>query len=247
MDPKYNFNLPAGSEKAEIVVREVDEVNELPVKEPVKIDINGTFGAITAFLDKRWNASDNQIDHNRSHLIVDRDHMTITLITNEHDAYNRGQVKGTLQFSRQYKEFAINTNTTREPAEMAQFFKMYKSCFADKTQNMELVSVLKNYKANIAVKIEREVKENGSFKDNYAGVVNSNLPSGFTLEIPIFKGQKSERIDVEFYAKIDGREVALALCSPGAMEIVEEVRDRYFDDEITKIKAVAPDLTIVEI
>ena len=39
-------NLAPGMSKAEIIVREVKEVNELPVKAPLKIGIKGTLNAV---------------------------------------------------------------------------------------------------------------------------------------------------------------------------------------------------------
>lgn len=43
---KMQVNLAPGMSKAEIIVREVKEVNELPVKAPLKIGIKGTLNAV---------------------------------------------------------------------------------------------------------------------------------------------------------------------------------------------------------
>ena len=83
---------------------------------------------------------------------------------------------------------------------------------------MKLVTELKNFEATVNSKVEKQKSEKGDFKDNYSGVVMSNLPEAFTLQIPIFKGMPAETIEVEFYASVNGRDVTLQLVSPGACQ-----------------------------
>lgn len=51
---KMQINLDKDCHKAEVIIREVDRVNELPVLEPEKVSITGTIGAVFSFLEKRW-------------------------------------------------------------------------------------------------------------------------------------------------------------------------------------------------
>lgn len=51
---KMQINLDKDCQKAEVVIREVNKVNELPVLEPENLNIRGTIGAIFSFLEKRW-------------------------------------------------------------------------------------------------------------------------------------------------------------------------------------------------
>ena len=95
--------------------------------------------------------------------------------------------------------------------------------------------------------IERSIKENGDRTDNFAQVVNSNLPESFTLSIPVFKGCDKENLEVETFAKIDGRNVAFVLMSPGAEETLEDLRDKAIDEQLNAIKAIAPDIAIFEV
>lgn len=68
----------------------------------------------------------------------------------------------------------------------------------------------------------------------------------FKISIPLFKGMPQEEIDVEIYADVDGRNVSLALVSPGAKELLEEYRNKVIDEEIAKIKGLAPDIVFIE-
>ena len=74
---------------------------------------------------------------------------------------------------------------------------MNRAFFKDAQYNMELVTVLKNFKASIDSKVENSRQDNGSRTDNYSQVVNSNLPASFNLIVPIFKGRPAEEIEVE--------------------------------------------------
>ena len=144
-------------------------------------------------------------------------------------------------------EFGINTDKKWEPIKLSQFFKMHRAFFKDKSENMMLVSTLKNFKAKVNQDIERSKEENGNKVDNYSQVVDSNLPKSFKLNIPLFKGFACEEIEVEIYADVDGRDVSLSLVSAGANETIEEYKNKVIDDQLNAIREIAPDLVIVEV
>lgn len=238
-----NVNLAPGMN--EIIIREGAAPKVLDPKAPVKMNINGTIGAPVEFLKKRINAG--QFEQKNCHIIVDREKITIELVVNESDEYTRGTIKGTLQFHPKFIEFGINTGKVWSPFDFSMFCKMNRSFFADKNVNMTLVSACKNFTATVNNAIERSIKENGDRTDNFAQVVNSNLPESFTLSIPVFKGGDKENLEVETFAKIDGRNVAFVLMSPGAEETLETLRDTAIDKELEAIKEIAPEIAIIEI
>lgn len=245
-DKKINVFIPEGTHKAEVLIREVGSANELPVKEPVRLEVSGVIGAPVEFLRHRYLIPD-QIDREHSHVIIDRDHNTITLITNEHDERRRQKITGKIALSKQYEEFGINTGKAWNPNDLGQFFKMNRVYFPDREANMQLVTLLKSFEADIQTRVERERKENGSFKDNYAGVVTANIPPSFDLVIPIYKGSAPETVEVEFYATVNGRDILLSLYSPGAVAAVEDVRNNLIDDQIRIIRDEFPELPVIEI
>lgn len=242
---KLQINLGEGVTKAEVILREGVAIKELEPKAPVKTNLSGTMGAVFEYLLKRLETT--QFTQGLSHIIVNRDKIKLSLIINEDDEYTRGQVDGTLQMSPKFIEFGINTGKVWTPTELGMFFKMNRAFFPDRTINMKLVSELMNFSATINNKIERSVKENGDRTDNFAQIVNSNLPSSFTLQLPIFKGMEAETLEVETFAQINGREVAFTLLSPGANQTIEEVRDRVIDKELEAIKEIAPKIAIIEV
>ena len=242
-DKKIVVNLPEGV--TELTMREGAAMKLLDPKPPVKIDLAGVIGAPVEFLSKRVSEAD-QINPKRCHVLVDREKVSITLITAENDEYETGKVVGKLSQHPKFAEFGINSGKGWEPNELGQFFKMNRAFFPDKAANMKLVTDLKNFEANVATKIERQKSEKGDFKDNYSGVVMSNLPEAFTVQLPIFKGMPAETIEVEFYASVNGREVTLQLISPGACQLLEDLRNRVIDEQIEQIRGLSPEIAIIE-
>ena len=249
MDPeKLNINFADGEGVKELVIREVDTVVEdkLPVLEPDKVSISGNITAIFAFLEKRWNAEDAQVDHCRTHILVDRDNLQMTLVVNETDKREKKTVVGTIQLSRQYTAFGVN-NKLWESTDLGNFFRINRSYFEKKETNMSLVSLLKRFTAKVNTEVEREEKDNGSVTDVYRKVVDSNLPEAFAVKIPIFKGTQPEVFSIEIIAHVEGKHAVLELISPDAEAIVEEVRDKLIDEQIEKIKELAPEIPIIEV
>ncbi len=242
---KFQINLAEGTQKAELIIREVKAVNELPIKEPIKINISGTIGAPREFLIHRLDQPD-QINQKRCHILVDREEISILLTINESDDYNTGEVIGTLQLYPKFVEFGINTGKVWTPTKLGLFFKMNRAFFTSKEDNMRLVAELMNFTATVNNMIERSAKENGDRSDKFAQVVNSNLPKSFSLNIPIFKGRSPETIEVETFVQIDGRDVAFTLLSPGAQAMQEEIRNTIIDDEIKAIRSICKDIAIIE-
>ncbi|MDR1373162.1 MAG: hypothetical protein LBJ17_08650 [Dysgonamonadaceae bacterium] len=243
-DKKFVVNFPENTTVAEVTVREGDAVKLIEPKPPVKTQLSGVIGVPVEYLKKR--VGTGQFSQERSHLIVNREKISLILVINEDDEYLRGIVEGRLSFHPKFSEFGINTGKVWTPAELGLFFKMNRVFFADKAINMKLVTDLMNFTATVNNKIERSIKESGDRADVFVQTVNSNLPPSFTLNIPIFKGMPAETLEVETFAKINGREVSFTLLSPGANQTLEEIRDRAIDSQLEEIREIASDIAIIE-
>ena len=226
----------------EVVLREGEAPVALDPKEPCPINIKGTIDSPLRWLEKRVEL----IDQKQANIKVNRDDMKISLVDKETDYYNNG-ITGVLQPSKEMVEFGINSERKWEPIKLSKFFKMHRAFFKDKSENMMLVSTLKNFKAKVNQDIERSKDENGSKVDNYSQVVDSNLPKSSKLNIPLFKGFALEEIEVEIYADVDGRDVSLSLVSAGANEAIEEYKNKVIDEQLEAIRQIAPDIVIIEV
>lgn len=235
---KLNVIVPKDYNGApiEVVLREGEAPVALDPKEQERVVINGTIDAPLRWLEKRVEL----INQKATNIIVNRDKMGLALTIDETNYYQT-EINGILQPSKEMQEFGINVEKKWEP------IKMHRAFFTDKSQNMMLVSTLKNFKAKVNQDIERSKEENGSKVDNYSQVVDSNLPKSFKLNIPLFKGFACEEIEVEIYADVDGRDVSLSLVSAGANEAIEEYKNKVIDVQLDAIRQIAPDIVIVEV
>ena len=242
---KIQVNLGENNHYAEVVVRDGVAKKELDPKPPVKTKLSGVIGVPFEYLKKR--VETGQFTQERSHLLVNREEILLSLVINEDNEYERGQVDGKLEYHPKFTEFGINTDKVWAPMELGLHFKMNRAFFPDKKTNMQLVTDLMNFTATVNNSIEKGARENGDRTDNFTQVVNSNLPKSFVLNIPIFKGMASETLEVETFAKIDGREVAFILLSPGATQTLEEIRDKAIDAQLEQIREIAPGIAIIEV
>lgn len=241
---KLNVVVPKdyNGKPIEVVLREGEAPVALDPKEQERVVINGTIDAPLRWLEKRVEL----INQKSSNIIVNRDKMGQALTIDETNFYQT-EINGILQASKEMMEFGINTDKKWEPIKLSQFFKMHRAFFKDKSENMTLVSALKNFKAKVNQDIERSKEENGSKTDNYSQVVDSNLPKSFKLNIPLFKGFANEEIEVDIYADVDGRDISLSLVSAGANEVIEEYKNKVIDEQLDAIRQIAPDIVIIEI
>lgn len=239
---KQIFNLAPGTN--EVIIRQGKAPKVLDETAPKQYDVAGQINSVSEYLSKR--ISTKQFEQKDCTIIVNREHEFVCLTFNERDERNCGTVSGQLTRCEDFKLLNLNGEKLWKPEELAMLFKMHRYWFAERKECMDIVSLLLNYKADIKQKVERAMQENGSRAYNFAQEVNSNLPPKVTLMLSVFKGQQPQVIEVETFARVDGENVTFALLSPGANEIVNTYRDIAIDEEIKRIKAVAPEIVIIE-
>jgi len=243
---KMVINLPAeAGEKPVLTILEGQAAQKLNEQAPLLYEIDGNIGAVSEFLDKR--VETGQFKQQDCTILVNRGEMSICLKFNERDFYNKGKVSGSIHLDDGFNMLRINTFQPWTSTELAMALKMNRAFFKSKTECAELVSLFNNFSATVNQSIERSVKETGDKTDNFSQVVNSNLPQKFTLNLPIIKGDEPQPVEVETYAKVDGRTVTFILLSPGAKEVIDTIKNKKIDDEIGKIKDIAPKVAIIEI
>lgn len=211
----------------------------LPLKEPKAVSIDGTIDAPARWVEKRK----DDIKQADAHIIVDRDHMSITLNIDENSAYS-DQIKGTLTLSSEMQEFGINTGEYMSCFDMSDRIKQLRSYFETQQEAMKLVSELRNFKAKIDKELELSDDKRGNQRILKSQFVESNLPKDFKIQLPIFKGMKKKTIQVE--VEINPNDLSCTLVSPEAHDIVIQQRDVHMDAVIDRIKDAAPTIVIIE-
>jgi hypothetical protein len=152
---------------------------------------------------------------------------------------------GQLRFSKIFEEFAINTGKSRTTHDLADFIKMNRSYFETKDKAMELVKVLKSFRAKVNKEVESNDDNRGNKKILMDQAVDSNIPNAFRVNIPVFEYYDKELIEIEIY--IDSTDLSCQLISPEARDYVNDVSDNLIDAEVAVIKESFPDLRVIEV
>lgn len=211
----------------------------LPLKEPKYVSINGTIDAPARWVEKRK----DDIVSADAHILVDRDHMTITLNTDENNFYS-DQIVGTLTLSTEMQEFGINTGEYMSCFDMADRIKQLRTYFETQQEAMKLVTELRSFKAKIDKELELSDDKRGNQKILRAQTVESNLPKSFNVNMPIFKGTEKRTFEVE--VEINPNDLSCTLVSPDAHDIVVQERDNQMDAVLGRIAEAAPNIVIIE-
>lgn len=211
----------------------------LPLKEPKYVSIHGTIDAPARWVEKRK----DDIVSADAHILVDRDHMTITLNTDENNFYS-DQIVGTLTISTEMQEFGINTGEYMSCFDMADRIKQLRTYFETQQDAMKLVTELRNFKAKIDKELELSDDKRGNQKILRAQTVDSNLPKSFNVNMPIFKGTEKRTFEVE--VEINPNDLSCTLVSPDAHDIVVQERDNQMDAVLGRIGDAAPNIVIIE-
>lgn len=241
-----NIQNYTGDKPVEVIVRKGTAeklVDPLPLKAPIKTNVSGVITTPFDWLVKRIDT----IDQKKAHVDVNRDKMTLTLIVNEDDEYTRGTITGKVEFTDVYVATRINTSGAWEPDKLGKFFRLNRILFSNREESMKLVSQLMNFTAKAKCEIQKQKDPSGSRAEIYKQEVQSNLPKDFIINLSIFKGTTKVAVTVEFDHYLSDGECYLQLVSPGANEAVEEFRDKCIDDVLDKIRAIAPDIAILEV
>lgn len=231
-----NVTFSEGIQVAELVVR---EGKALELKEPVRVIISGCIDSPLLWLIKRIGT----IDQLKSHILIDREKRSISLKVDENNFYQTA-VTGSLEVHPDFNKIGINDGEYLTNFEMADLFKMNRSLFENKNVAMKLVTELQRFKAKVDKEIEQADNNRGDKKLLLAQTVESNLPEKFKLSIPLFKGQKKQTFEVEVY--IRASDLCCTLISPEANDFMQEMIDTVIDKQVEEIKAIAPDIVIIE-
>ncbi len=212
----------------------------LPLKEPVKIDINGTITAPGTFWEQRKQlyTAENPLDVKKCHALIDRRKRTIHLICDETNAYN-AEVKGTIKVNPDLLEFGFNTVKRRTCKDAALFFKMNAHLFDSKEDCMKLVSQFKDLKYRITHEIEMSDDRKGNTTDKMVSRLNGiKLADSFNLNAPIFDGEENVKFRVEIELDVRDTEIEVLLVSQEYDEILKTKTDEIINRETLRLTDV---------
>lgn len=208
--------------------------------DPEPVDICGVIDTPMRWLEKR----NGIIDRNKCHVSFSREDMYINLAIDERDHF-ADRIRGALLLSEEFKKFNINGGKYVTGMELSDLIRMNRTCFESKNKAMELVTIMRNFKATVTTQLEASDDKKGNTAQLRRQTVEGNQPPSFDLCIPIFKGQPKQTFTVEI--DIDPDTLQATLVSPDAQDLIVENRDMLMDNVLKQIAELCPDIPIIEI
>lgn len=180
------------------------------------------------------------IEHSKLEFCYDKLYIDL-----HYDARQRNPdlIMGKLKLHPDLEKFNINSGKAYSTFELADFIKMNRHYFENKDYAMKLVSELRNFEGKVNRDLEAKADDRGNKRALINQVVESNIPTGFFLELPVFVGQEKIRLEVEINITSD---FSCSLISPDLKEFIDLESKKVLDVELTKIKALHPELKVFE-
>lgn len=221
----------------EIVIR---TGQALPLKEPTSVNMLGFINSVSEYLKKRIKGI-NQ----KECFIEVYEKGVIKLIVSEHSAY-KDEISGTILLNQDYQEFGINDPERKYSLrQLADFIKMRRIFFDDKDITKKLVADLMNLKGKVNKEMEKFEDAKGNKNIRFEQVVTSNVPAAFTLAMPIFKGDKIRKFNVEVNIVPRDLDMDCYLESVEANDIIREYKVTVLAEQLKEIQTIAPDIVII--
>lgn len=181
------------------------EGKALELREPKIIAITGDITAVANYVAKRKisplpAASDEPnyqpINEDLSIVIVDKEKQTIQLQVAPNNYYST-TVTAELKDSEELKAFHINETKLFDKNELTKLLRFNKRFFTDLDLHEKLLKSLINLKVESTVNSNVGNDQRGNKNVQFDKKVNTELPDGFFLVIPIFKNQDAIKFFVE--------------------------------------------------
>lgn len=225
--------------------------NELIIREgkatepfnPVPQIINGNIDSPLRWIEKSKDLIPVVSGCLLARILVNKETGTINL-TIDPKAQDYDCIKGELELHPDLVKFGINSGEQQTSHDLAEKIKMWRSCFKSKDVAMKLVKDLRSFNAKVSKELEAHKDDRANYSLKKSQIVESNLPENFTLFVPIFKGEPKQSIEVEI--NIDADKLTCSLISPEANDYIAEFREKIIDEQIEKIRAIVPDIVIIE-
>lgn len=205
------------------------------------IDVKGgAINSVHEYLSKKV-VTESIIEHSKLEFCYDK--LYINLV---YDARNRNPdfIEGSLKLHPDLEKFNINSGKSYGTFELADFIKMNRHYFENKEYAMKLVSELRNFEGKVNRDLEARTDDRGNKRALINQVVESNIPSGFHLEVPVFVGQEKVRLEIEVTINSS---FECSLISPDLKELIDLESKTILGNQLELIRGLYPELKIFEL
>lgn len=189
-----NLTLKVEGSTGEIIIRE----GEAPkVVYPQSVSVDGDIRTVRVFIGGRKALANLQgVNAETALVTVNKEKGTILLQTDPNSVYS-STVRGTLLTSDELALFNINGSTTFTQKDLIKVLKFNRIHFADPQQQQDLLQKYMAFTFSTSTEGHAKGDDRGNKSAAVTKAVTTNLPTNFTLKIPIYKGERSLTFQVE--------------------------------------------------
>ncbi len=228
-----NLHVKIENPATEIVFR---EGTALPPVPPEKIKLAGNIKAISNFLSIRnkenGGAGVQAVDLSKAVLLVNDKDMSITLKLDPENLYGL-EIVAKLELSDELKQFQINSTGTFTREQLIKLIRFNKIWFDDSEKHAGILTSYMAFNATANSEIEQKNDTRGNRTNNLQKTVQTNVPTEFILNIPVFKGGGKERFRVEICLDVTDGGARFWFESVELHELVQERKEEIFNRELS--------------
>lgn len=228
------LELKIENTNGELVIREGNAQEPLPLKEPKIINIIGDIHSVSNFINSRSSGySTQEIDKNKAIVIVDKHGKTIQLQLDPENHYG-ATITAKLEQSKELEQFGINTATRYGRKQLLDLLRFNRLFFEDKNQHASVLVGLYKLRIKSETEIQQEKDNQGNKKTLHEvkTVDDGGLLKLFNITVPLFKGFAPKNMQVEICFEVVNGDVSFWLESIGLKEASDGAIDEIFSDEL---------------
>ena len=171
-----------------------------------------------------------------SHVTVNRKSGVITLTCGtDLPPSQQHKIEDVIKLEEHFTELGLNGGKVWSANELGLLLKRRRKYFANMGDNMKLVTELLNFRANVETAMEQVKDNTRRYKSAVEKVVNSGLPTQFSIKIPLVKGLPAQEFTVEIVMEPKDGTVAIYLDSIEAEEALHEMRDAAINAQVSEL------------
>ena len=241
MSDQFDVRLDGAGETKTLTILKGEATKQPDLVEVGRFQISGQIDAPLQWWNyyKASGLAEDMVNPIQPILRVSRAAMSVELDLAPHLTTMR-RVIGQIAFNADLQAFGINVDKRYGLQELAQFLKRSRMFFADKEENMQLVTRLKNFKAKLTRNIEQSKDDRGNATNSLVQSFESELDLGFTLELPIFKGDEPVKFYVEILLEARDAGISLWLESAELQDAVISHRDLQINYLVDSFEGIMP-------
>lgn len=204
------------------------------------LKLSGTITAPRKFLEERGKAGMGgddaaaQQEVKRSHIVYNYRDLYIRFKGDENYEALSYNVQGQLTINPEIAGMKVNTKSFMNSKELSQHLRFTRYNFANREENVTIVSNLQSFKAKIMAEIEKNFNnQTGDKKELYdLKVLRDGQPLGFHLLMPLYIGQKPVKFYVEIMVEASHQSVQFWLESPELTDLLKDEAKKIIDEEL---------------